>query len=362
MSRKAFGLRRLVTTIVCSLFLYSVALAADSFTVYVGYADNIRASGFFPTPWLGSPNVVSQTSSGQSLDTGAIRIDNTGASPITITGFTVKFNGGSAVFSSWSPLTINPGQIGIFTQTASYNFDTSDFGIFGLLPPSSLYPTIAGNNQIGGCSSTASILAASGYSALCAANAPVVSFMENGNPVSLTDSGQILNTGGWDFANNGNFGEDGNESINWNLIGSAASRGGSITFSAFCAELELSEEEAKRFEFHSRFLLGTNSDGINPLTDAITLQIGTFSTTIPAGSFVKTKNGRFHFEGEIKGVALEVRIAALPDGSFTLKARGKGVDLSTLTKPVTVMLTVGNDTGTTVAFMGEEDGERTRDH
>jgi hypothetical protein len=211
---------------VCLLALPCVA-SADSFSVFVGYADNLRPSGFFPTPWLGGVNVVSQTPSGQTLDTGAVRIDNTGASAITITNFMVTLNGGGGpIFNIWSPLTINPGQIGIFTQTGSFNFDSSDSGMFGGLPPASLAPTIPGNNAIGGCSSTASILAGSGFAAACAASAPIVTFMENGTPVTMTDTGQILNTGGWDFVNNGVFGEDGNESINWNMIGSEANRGG----------------------------------------------------------------------------------------------------------------------------------------
>jgi len=217
----------LLVTIVCLLVLPSVALA-DGFTVLVGYADNLRASGFFPTPWLGASNVVSQTPAGEILDTGAIRIDNTGSNPITITNFTVTLNPGSTpiVFNFWNPLTIGPGQVGIFTQSSSFNFDSSDFGMFGGLPPGSLAPTIPGNNEIGGCSSTASILSATAFAASCAANAPKVSFMENGNPFTATDTGQILNTGGWDFLNNSVFGEDGNESINWNEIGSEASRGG----------------------------------------------------------------------------------------------------------------------------------------
>ena len=96
---------------------------------------------------------------------------------------------------------------------------------------------------------------------------------------------------------------------------------------------------------------------LNPLTEDVTLKIGTFSTTIPAGSFHQTKNGGFHFEGEIGGVALDVRIKSLGDNVFTLKAQGKGVDLSALTNPVMVMLTIGNDTGTTAAFREEKEGE-----
>jgi hypothetical protein len=59
--------------------------------------------------------------------------------------------------------------------------------------------------------------------AACAANAPVISFLENGNLVVMNDTGQILNTGSYDFINNS---ADGNESINWNAIGSGANRGG----------------------------------------------------------------------------------------------------------------------------------------
>ncbi len=212
-----------LVAVACLLALPSVA-SADSFSVFVGYADNLRPSGFFPTPWLGAGTVVSQTPPGESLDTGAIRIDNTGATSITITNFSVAFNGGSTTVAIWNPLTISPGQTGIFTQTASYNFDSSDFGIFGGLPPAALAPTVPGNNEIGGCSSTAAILATDPVDAAkCAANAPVVSFMENGNLVTMTDTGQILNTGGYDFINGSS---DGNESINWNTIGSGASRGG----------------------------------------------------------------------------------------------------------------------------------------
>lgn len=122
--------------------------------------------------------MVSQTPPGETLDTGAIRIDNIGATSIMITNFSVAFNGGSTTVAIWSPLTINPGQTGIFTQTASFNFDSSDFGIFGAFPPAALAPTVPGNNEIGGCSSTAAILATDPIDAAkCAANAPVVTIL-----------------------------------------------------------------------------------------------------------------------------------------------------------------------------------------
>lgn len=213
------------------LTLIAAAAQAGSISVYVGYVDNLRASGFFPTVWLGNTNVVSQTPTGQSLDSGAVRIDNNTGAPITISNFSVYFPNVAGTFSLWNSLTIGNGQTGIFTQTSSYNFDTSDFGIFGVAPPPSLAPNnYLGNGNtslIGGCSSSAALIALAGDTALCTAADPVISYSVNGGSLqSATDTGQILNTGSWDFVNNGSYGEDGNESINWNLIGSVATRGG----------------------------------------------------------------------------------------------------------------------------------------
>lgn len=107
-------------------FLVAAAAQASSVDVSVAYADNLRASGFFPTPWLDGSGVVSQT------------------------------------------------------------------------PVSRDWPT-----------------------------APIISFTENGTTlVSFTDTGHVLNTGGWDVVNNGAFGGDSNESINSNLVGSQPDRGG----------------------------------------------------------------------------------------------------------------------------------------
>ena len=201
---------------------------ADSFQVYVGYADNLRASGFFPSVWSGSPNVIFSGQDGSTLqiDTGAVRIDNTDTIPITIHNLTVSLNGGANIINLWGDVTLAPGQIGIYDQTAQYNFDSSDFSGNGLPVggfPGPLDPNnFSGNgntNLIGGCSSDPAFIIAAGETAYCAGQIPVVSFDENGTPVSFMDSGHIIDTGSWDFVNNSTFGEDGNESINWNTIG-----------------------------------------------------------------------------------------------------------------------------------------------
>ena len=125
--------------------------------------------------------MVSQTPSGQSLDTGAVRIDYPGATPVTISAFNVTFGGGQSS-SIWNPLTIGPGQIGIFTQTASYNFDSSDFGAFSTSPVN-----VGATHPLGGCTDPANVTEV----AACKAYQPIVSFDAGSGMVHPADSGHV---------------------------------------------------------------------------------------------------------------------------------------------------------------------------
>jgi FG-GAP repeat len=91
--------------------------------------------------------------------------------------------------------------------------------------------------------------------------------------------------------------------------------------------------------------------GINPVSEPVTLQIATFPTTIPAGSF-KLRNGTFEFLGTIDGVTLAIAIEPLGHNRFRVIAGGEGVNLTGLANSVTVVLTIGNDGGTTTATIG----------
>jgi hypothetical protein len=229
--RVLLGTISAVTLAVVSVGLLTNTAQAASVSVFVGYADNLRASGFFPSPWIGSPGVVSQSPANQTFDSGAIRIDNNTGADVTISNFSVHFPSNNSTFTIWNSLLIPAGGKGIFTQNnfVDTQFDTSDFGAFGAFPPAELDPNNAdhnGNtNLIGGCSSSTSFMTA-GDKATCNATIPVISFSVNGGAVqSFSDTGHILDTGEYDFVNNGSFGEDGNESINWNAIGGTSRSG-----------------------------------------------------------------------------------------------------------------------------------------
>jgi hypothetical protein len=208
--------------LLAGLALTGPALAASSFETFVGYADNLRASPFFPAGlcsgnfWNGASG-LSATCAAQSMDSGAIMIVNDGTTNLTITGLTEKNRpgiGSGVLFNFWGALsfTLAPGQDAVFTQTGSYNFDSSD------QPFISNANSPTNNCSVGALSTTS----------LCTSNAPLVSVIVNGIPVTLTDSAHVLDTGGYDSVasnpciggNNVNNTPGGcNESLQWRLIG-----------------------------------------------------------------------------------------------------------------------------------------------
>jgi hypothetical protein len=117
-----------------------------------------------------------------------------------------------------------------------------------------------------------------------------------------------------------------------------------VPFASSFAKLKIAK---KSFDLEESFTLGVNSNGINPLTENVTLQIGTFSVMIPAGSFNHSSFEGYGFDGAINGVSLRVQIVPLGNNMFTFQAVGTDVELTGLTKPVTVVLTIGIDSGTT---------------
>lgn len=135
--------------------------------VSVGYVDNYNGpTPFFPTPWQGDPGVTfvgTDCARGtvRTCDDGAIKIDNTSGAPLT--GVRVTVDIGSNNYDLWGSNTIPAGGSLILTQTAPYNFDTSETN-----PPA--------------CGRTATI--------------PVVHVTINGVTTDYSDTTQVLNTGG----------------------------------------------------------------------------------------------------------------------------------------------------------------------
>jgi PEP-CTERM motif-containing protein len=193
---------------VLAVGLFSAPVTATPFTVSVGYADGLRGVGFFPTPWDGDPTVAlfaGTTASGP--DEGAILVTNTGGSSLTINDVKVTLSPGTAptVFQLWgaflggSGFSLAPGDSAIFTATANYNFDSSDFPFTDFAHNCVTSPTPDAN---------------------CGADAPQVDVTIDSVLNSLVDSGHVLDTEGFDFATIGN------ESFAWRPIGTVGGPAG----------------------------------------------------------------------------------------------------------------------------------------
>ncbi len=101
------------------------------------------------------------------------------------------------------------------------------------------------------------------------------------------------------------------------------------------------------FNLHSQFTLSSTAPAINPVTQAVTLQVGTFSTTFPPGSFAKQLDGSFTFAGVIDGVSLKAQIRPTGTLQYTFHAKATGASLTGTKNPVYVTLTIGGDSGAT---------------
>lgn len=126
-----------------------------------------------------------------------------------------------------------------------------------------------------------------------------------------------------------------------------------VSFATFSPKVEITlgplgnDDE---FTINATLTLGTSSDGIAPLTEAVTIHVGSVSATIPAGSFTfkpakKKQPEQYTFAGIIDGVTLTAKITPLGSNSFEFRAEGIGVELTGTVNPVNVGLILGNDQG-----------------
>ena len=126
-----------------------------------------------------------------------------------------------------------------------------------------------------------------------------------------------------------------------------------VPFSAFNASGEI---RAGRFQLDGNFTLGAGSDGIKPTTEALTLQLGSFSAALPPGSLKRTHAGPYAFQGVVNGVHLQVEIAPRSsDNTYRFKAEGYGSGLNGIAGPVSFGLTIGDDSGTTTVVPQRHD-------
>ncbi len=95
------------------------------------------------------------------------------------------------------------------------------------------------------------------------------------------------------------------------------------------------------FQLGTSFTLSSTAPAFNPLTDPVTLHIGTFAVTIPGGSFFKTGTGKFSFEGIINGVTLKAVIKQTGTLRYNFQAGAQNASLTGTQNAVYVTLAIG---------------------
>src|SRR5437588_369038 len=115
-----------------------------------------------------------------------------------------------------------------------------------------------------------------------------------------------------------------------------------VPFSAFSSAVWINDESSG-FAARGGFTPGPGGT-VDPPTQTVTFRLGGFTATIPAGSF-QANNGAFTFWGVINGVPFEMMIQPQGGGGYTFRVEAAGGSNLPTGNPVTVGLTIGNNTG-----------------
>jgi hypothetical protein len=118
-----------------------------------------------------------------------------------------------------------------------------------------------------------------------------------------------------------------------------------IPFSHFGGGLAI-DPDVGVFYLSGGFKLGPGGS-IDPTKEFVTFSVGSYSVTLPPGSFVRYKTG-YVYQKTVNHIFLCVfiKFTSTP-GSYALLANRIGGTQSTTTSPVPVTLAIGNDSGST---------------
>ena len=119
----------------------------------------------------------------------------------------------------------------------------------------------------------------------------------------------------------------------------------SVAFNKFKIDVNIDEDRKTSVRIGGFFTLGAGSDGIYPLSEPVELQVGSYSVTLPAGSFRERGRHQFEYDGRINDVEVRIHIYETKGKDHLFTAEAKGNILKGIKNPVAVGLTIGDDEG-----------------
>ena len=99
------------------------------------------------------------------------------------------------------------------------------------------------------------------------------------------------------------------------------------------------------FALEGIFKLGSASNGIDPLAEPVDVSLGAAHWTIPANSFRRGLLGSSVFTGLVGQTRLTMAVQPLGAGKYGFVVVGSGAELTGTTNPVTLALSIGDDSG-----------------
>ena len=117
-------------------------------------------------------------------------------------------------------------------------------------------------------------------------------------------------------------------------------------FAAFDAKLEIDIEDGE-IELTATFTLDADSNKFDLAEDSVKVQLaggsGSYTVTLPPGSFKPDSNEALRFRGTIEGVKLLASLVVLRGGAFELELVSEGANLRGMANPVAVTLQIGDN-------------------
>ncbi len=289
------------------------------------------SSGYASTP---TTLVSFNSANGNEPVTGVITDDNGDLFGTTFYG---GASGDGTVFEI-----VNSSSGYASTPTTLLNFN----GTNGAFPKGSLIADGNGNlfgaTAFGGSLTDGAVFeivkTASGYS-----STPTTLINFNGTNGAAPTGGLIADTSGNLFGTTTNGGASGVGTV-FELTGS-----GFVPlltpFASFQADLAITIKQPYGYALVAAFTTSSANTAINPATQAVTVKIANYTVTIPAGAFQAIK-GAYVYQGTINGVATSALLTSLGGNHYAFAVAGAPENLSAITNPVTVSLTIGTDGGT----------------
>jgi hypothetical protein len=108
---------------------------------------------------------------------------------------------------------------------------------------------------------------------------------------------------------------------------------------------------AQEFNVSGTFSLGTGNNGISPLQEVVQLRVGSFSTTVPAGSFQPSEDdGGFVYVRHLNGIpTFRMTLQKLDGNKYFFEATARpAAPGSPADNPLAVQLTIGDDGGSSM--------------